>query len=95
MSKLPKAKFRGTQGSWLISANIPGHGDIKLPSAHKRFLMGMHYSRDDGLMVQVAPGKYKEWREALLKYIVDGAYVRFGSCKRTCAAQKLTSVKCQ
>jgi hypothetical protein len=68
MNKLPRTKFRGRQGSWLISADIPGHGKIELPSAHKRFLDGMHYRRDDGLMVQVAPGKYKEWREALLKH---------------------------
>ena len=52
----------------MISVNIPGQGTVKLPSAHKRFLTGTHYNRADGLMVQVAPGKYREWREALLKH---------------------------
>jgi hypothetical protein len=68
MSLLSKVKVRGSQGSWLVSANIPGYGKIKLPTAHKRFLKGLHYNRADGLMVQVAPGKYSEWREALLKH---------------------------
>ena len=71
MSKA-KIKVRGTQGSWLVDADIPGIGKVKLPTAHQEFIKGtdLQYRRTDALgqMVQTHPAKYRKWKDALLEH---------------------------
>jgi hypothetical protein len=43
-----------------------GLGQSPTADRAHRFLKGLHYNRTDCPMVQVAPGKYYKWREALL-----------------------------